>query len=719
MSQTKAQLIDNLVQALSFTGTSSAPANGVYLSATNQLSFATNTTERLRIDSAGQLEAVSLGSASAPTYSWTTDPDTGVYSPGANQVAISTNGTGRLFVDANGRVGVGIASPQTSLHVFAGTSAAAYATFSGNNGSPDPFLIGQDTTGLTRLFQTAAQPITFWTNSVERMRLDSSGRLLVGTSTARSNFFGTTLSSLTQTEGTGGSTARGALSVINNAVSNDPPYVLLGRSGAATLGSNAAVVSGSRLGTLTFHGADGTSFIEAATVAGEVDGTPGTNDMPGRLVFSTTADGAASPTERLRIDSSGRVGLGTSTVSSILHINAGAAADTNVRLQAGAAGNHAKHTYSDSTNTVQWTSGYRSSTNTFGINVGDSFNSTGITIDSSGRVGIGTQTPSWIFDVKTATGYIGFNTSGGLGSQIRFANSSNVNTAAISNNGGSNELLQFDINNNAGAGQIVFNTVGSERARIDSSGRLLVGTSSAYGNNYLQVQGDAAAGTGTGAISLRRGAALGAMGSGSALGLVEFAFVDGGVGAQIAGVADGAAGTNDYPGRLVFSTTADGASSPTERLRIRSDGVLVSPVTYAATSATSANVNVDSSGNFTRSTSSAKYKADIESIDDSYSDALLNCRPVWYRSTSNNDNPSWSWWGFIAEEVAEIDPRLVQWKTVEVTYDDNGSAIQTPCDPEPEGVAYDRFVPHLLNLIKRQKEQIEAMEARLSALESA
>jgi hypothetical protein len=173
------------------------------------------------------------------------------------------------------------------------------------------------------------------------------------------------------------------------------------------------------------------------------------------------------------------------------------------------------------------------------------------------------------------------------------------------------------------------------------------------------------------------------------------------------------------PSILVFSTTADGASSPTERLRIRSDGVLVSPVTYAATSATSANVNVDSSGNFTRSTSSAKYKADIESIDDSYSDALLNCRPVWYRSTSNNDNPSWSWWGFIAEEVAEIDPRLVQWKTVEVTYDDNGSAIQTPCDPEPEGVAYDRFVPHLLNLIKRQKEQIEAMEARLSALESA
>jgi hypothetical protein len=47
-----------------------------------------------------------------------------------------------------------------------------------------------------------------------------------------------------------------------------------------------------------------------------VDGTPGTNDMPGRLVFTTTADGASSPTERMRINSSGNVGIGTSTITS-------------------------------------------------------------------------------------------------------------------------------------------------------------------------------------------------------------------------------------------------------------------------------------------------------------------------------------------------------------------------------------------------------------------
>ena len=50
MSQTKAQLISDLVQALNFTGTASAPANGLFLSASNQLKLATASTERLKID---------------------------------------------------------------------------------------------------------------------------------------------------------------------------------------------------------------------------------------------------------------------------------------------------------------------------------------------------------------------------------------------------------------------------------------------------------------------------------------------------------------------------------------------------------------------------------------------------------------------------------------------------------------------------------------------
>jgi hypothetical protein len=59
---------------------------------------------------------------------------------------------------------------------------------------------------------------------------------------------------------------------------------------------------------IRWSGANGTGYDPAAAIYAEVDGTPGaSNDMPGRLIFSTTADGASSPTERVRFDSSGSV----------------------------------------------------------------------------------------------------------------------------------------------------------------------------------------------------------------------------------------------------------------------------------------------------------------------------------------------------------------------------------------------------------------------------
>ena len=137
-------------------------------------------------------------------------------------------------------------------------------------------------------------------------------------------------------------------------------------------------------------------------------------------------------------------------------------------------------------------------------------------------------------------------------------------------------------------------------------------------------------------------------------------------------------------------------------MRIAGDGKLTVPGVYSFTTADAANVRVTAAGDIIRSTSSVKYKTDIETLDDKYADNLLACRPVWFRSLSKIDNPSWGYWGFIAEEVAQIDPRLVSFKEEE-----DGTL-------EPEGVQYDRFVPHLLNLVKRQKEAIESLEQRLS-----
>lgn len=93
------------------------------------------------------------------------------------------------------------------------------------------------------------------------------------------------------------------------------------RTNSATIGGRGIVSSGDFLGWIRFAGDDAVSASAAvaADIIGAVDGTPGTNDMPGRLVFRTTADGASAPTERIRIDSAGNVGIGgTANAAAIL-----------------------------------------------------------------------------------------------------------------------------------------------------------------------------------------------------------------------------------------------------------------------------------------------------------------------------------------------------------------------------------------------------------------
>jgi hypothetical protein len=81
------------------------------------------------------------------------------------------------------------------------------------------------------------------------------------------------------------------------------------RSRATTPGTQTAVQENDVISSVKFAGSDGTGFIPAAEMRVAVDGTPGTNDMPGRIAFYTTADGASSVTERLRIDKSGAFGI--------------------------------------------------------------------------------------------------------------------------------------------------------------------------------------------------------------------------------------------------------------------------------------------------------------------------------------------------------------------------------------------------------------------------
>jgi hypothetical protein len=90
---------------------------------------------------------------------------------------------------------------------------------------------------------------------------------------------------------------------------------------STTYGAFSVVANNDSLGKVKFYGDDGSKFVEATRIESLVDGTPGTNDMPGRLVFSTTADGASTPTERMRITSAGNVGIGTTNPTERLDVS--------------------------------------------------------------------------------------------------------------------------------------------------------------------------------------------------------------------------------------------------------------------------------------------------------------------------------------------------------------------------------------------------------------
>lgn len=140
------------------------------------------------------------------------------------------------------------------------------------------------------------------------------GTTLIGTTSPRNNFFNTNFfTPILQVEGANtGNTGRFySLTYGEDTVAS--PILILSKHRSNSPGGNAPVVSGDEAGQLSFQASDGTKFIETANIRAEVDGNPGANDMPGRLLFSTTADGLSTPTERMRITSDGYLRMAAAT----------------------------------------------------------------------------------------------------------------------------------------------------------------------------------------------------------------------------------------------------------------------------------------------------------------------------------------------------------------------------------------------------------------------
>jgi hypothetical protein len=342
---------------------------GIYNPAGNQIGFTTAGVQRLVINSSGQVSG-GLGSATTPAFSFLSDPNTGIYSPGADQVAVATNGTGRLFVDASGRVGIGNSSPGSLLtarstssptisienNSSAGSGVVLFRSGGTNYGLQDRInikgLITDSATGATALtVETSAGDLA---SPAERLRITSAGLVGIGTSSpaqalsvvggisattpngticqltleqTSQNAFSLQIPASTQrfaikdllanaerfvinsagNVGIGTTSPSGKLTVVS-AVAGGTDYtneqVSIFNSQTGVAGNQATL--GFHLNNVNWGSA--TTFARVSAIL--ENGTTGAT----ALAFGTATDGSlATPNERARIDSSGRLLVGTST----------------------------------------------------------------------------------------------------------------------------------------------------------------------------------------------------------------------------------------------------------------------------------------------------------------------------------------------------------------------------------------------------------------------
>jgi len=402
--------------------TSSAHGYGVN---GNNLSLYANDSERLRIDSSGkvgigtssparelsigdgtgspniQLLAASAGN-SRIEFGDTDDSDAGEiqYVHSDNYMQFTTNGSEKMRIDSSGNVGIGTDSPARDLVV---KGSIPHVSILANTNTQDCFLDfgDEDDDNKGRIvYANSDDSLAFYSNASEKMRIDSSGNVGIGTSS---------------------------------------PSQKLDVSSAGTTRIQVKNTNLTSSGLYIAEDSNGAQFNELGAYP---------------MRFHTNG------TERLRIDSSGNVGIGTSSPSSSLTT----AADSGVLVTDASGLRQIEIVPPQTSNGFAGEVGTRS----YHPLVFNTFSTERMRIDASGNVGIGTDSPQRTLHLKDDV------------AGIRLEDSDNNSYGELIYNIGSNGLLLRSDEGNTDAGSnIIFEVDGSEGMRIDSSGNLLVGKTSA------------------------------------------------------------------------------------------------------------------------------------------------------------------------------------------------------------------------------------------------
>ena len=245
-----------------------------------------------------------------------------IVSDAVNTLDFYTNNTKRFTVTPDAKIKVGTAvtvdantgnlaiTGIITASSFSGIDLGAVTGATGDFSIADKIVHTGDTNTTIRF--PAADTFTVETGGSEVLSVDSGQRLLIGTTAYKSNlnssadangqvaqFIGAADDTnkclgIFAYSGTSNPTARGAKLQLNRARSTDGT-------------TNTVLSTNDLIGSIDWKGNDGTNFTASAKIDAFVDAGTGTDDMPGRLVFYTSADGSGVPTERMRIDKDGYI----------------------------------------------------------------------------------------------------------------------------------------------------------------------------------------------------------------------------------------------------------------------------------------------------------------------------------------------------------------------------------------------------------------------------
>ena len=473
-------------------------------------------------------------------------------------------------------------------------------------------------TGDTNCFISfaAADQIVFEGGGHERFRINgTTGRYLFGRDiTGRTAHYNNTgVVPIIQIE----DDTEASLSVAKFSNNTDSSRIYL-QKGRGSTGSAAKVQDGDTLGMIVFNGYNGSGFRNAAQITAEVDGDPATGnlstDMPGALVFKTSADQTNVPAERLRIDSSGIVTISAGVNNEGLRItgqNNNAVIFTSPSIN-GSAGYRLNHHPSTNVLRVDTTDQNGTYTGTVA-----SFSSNGLDMADNIKLRLGTSQDLTLYHygndayIDNATGSILFRQGGsekvrisssgditashsGLAVNI-FESTDNHSRLRIKSSDASLAQLEFADQTDADAGEIRYDHgndrmtfhVGSnvERFSIDSDGEL---TSTANNNGQIihSFKNDNTT-AGSSAMTVEH--------------WFRFNRSGGGMNASAARIIAGKerewiGGASNQDGYFAVHTTADETSS--EKMRISSGGIMTRPF-QPAFSARGNSSPVDSSEGYT------------------------------------------------------------------------------------------------------------------------